>query len=705
MNRDEAKEIAKAKLREYYASLVDKRGVCPICGGGHNTACFHIDPHRNSEYWKCFSCNRGGDIFELYSALNGVSSGEAMEAVYKLYGIPYTDTHTHNIHTTYTQYTHKDKPAQKEYKMEQKKEATPEQIGAAENYILKAEQALEGSAGEKYLAGRGFTLPFAREFRLGYDTERRRLVIPREKGYTARAIDDGVEPRYLVDKGMGAELFHKEALEEEGQDGFSMLPVYIVEGEFDAMSIIRGAGEALALGSTSNARLLLDYARELKKKYAEFWTPTIILALDNDEAGKKASASLKAGLEKLGLEVYEEDTAKLYGGYKDANEALVKDGGGFIDRLINTPEKKESFVQSIRNQYREQESNSAYMSRFEDYILQARTAIPTGFQRLDMLLSGDEKSGDKGGLSEGLYALGAISSCGKTTFVLQLCDNIAESGRDILFFSLEMSRFELMSKSVSRLTYQLEGGEEYKALRNDYVVEGGKYERGAIAKTNYGISKGARYGQYKEAEKKLIVASEKYYEEKIAPHIFIVEGKPEGTSVQMIRDKVAEHIEKTGAEPVVVIDYLQMIAPPKDLERSTDKQIVDYNIRELKVASRTHKIPLIVISSFNRGSYTAEAAFQNFKESGSIEYSADIVMALSLAGVKKAEQSDKGKGEATAEHKQAGNRPERSIELEILKNRNGAKGSILFSFRALFNYFEEYTTEGERQKRIEFMKK
>ena len=399
MNRDEAKEIAKAKLGEYYAELGKPNGVCPFNGCGaekHNA--FHL--YDGGKRYKCFTCGACGDIFDLYAFVNSVPSAEALEAVYKKYGISYTDTpHTHNIHTTYTQYTHKDKPAQKEYKMEQKKEATPEQIGAAKNFILKAEQALEGSEGEKYLAGRGFTLSFAREFRLGYDTERRRLVIPRENGYTARAIDDGVEPRYLVAKGMGAELFHKEALEEEGKDGFNRIPVYIVEGEFDAMSIIRGAGEALALGSTSNARLLLDYARKLKEQYAEFWTPTIILALDNDEAGKKASASLKAGLEGLGLEVYEEDTAKLYGGYKDANEALVKDGGGFIDRLINTPEKYESLVQSIRNQYREQESNSAYMRRFEDYILQARTAIPTGFQRLDMLLSGDEKSGDKGGLS------------------------------------------------------------------------------------------------------------------------------------------------------------------------------------------------------------------------------------------------------------------------------------------------------------------
>ena len=66
----------------------------------------------------------------------------------------------------------------------------------------------------------------------------------------------------------------------------------------------------------------------------------------------------------------------------------------------------------------------------------------TGFPRLDEVLSG--------GMREGLTVIGAISSLGKTTMAQQIADNVAQSGQDVLFISLEMARTELMSKSISR---------------------------------------------------------------------------------------------------------------------------------------------------------------------------------------------------------------------------------------------------------------
>ena len=44
--------------------------------------------------------------------------------------------------------------------------------------------------------------------------------------------------------------------------------------------------------------------------------------------------------------------------------------------------------------------------------------------------------------------------CGKTTFTLQLADNIARNNNKVIIFSLEQSRFELVSKAISRLTYE-----------------------------------------------------------------------------------------------------------------------------------------------------------------------------------------------------------------------------------------------------------
>ena len=43
---------------------------------------------------------------------------------------------------------------------------------------------------------------------------------------------------------------------------------------------------------------------------------------------------------------------------------------------------------------------------------------------------------------------------GKTTFTLQIGDNIARNNNKVIIFSLEQSRFELVSKALSRLTYE-----------------------------------------------------------------------------------------------------------------------------------------------------------------------------------------------------------------------------------------------------------
>ncbi|MEC4630707.1 DnaB-like helicase C-terminal domain-containing protein, partial [Bacillus safensis] len=55
----------------------------------------------------------------------------------------------------------------------------------------------------------------------------------------------------------------------------------------------------------------------------------------------------------------------------------------------------------------------------------------------------------------GLYVLGAISSLGKTTFVQEVVDKVAEQGEHVLFFSLEMGRKELVAKSLVRTMGEL----------------------------------------------------------------------------------------------------------------------------------------------------------------------------------------------------------------------------------------------------------
>lgn len=78
-----------------------------------------------------------------------------------------------------------------------------------------------------------------------------------------------------------------------------------------------------------------------------------------------------------------------------------------------------------------------------DDIKRFKDDISTGFSDLDL---------QTGGIYPGLYVLAAVSSLGKTTLALQLAEQIAAAGRDVVFFSLEQSRFEMVSKGISRRT-------------------------------------------------------------------------------------------------------------------------------------------------------------------------------------------------------------------------------------------------------------
>ena len=672
MTREEAKLEAKTRLREYYAELVDKRGVCPICGGGHNTACFSIDPKTDNMRWRCFHCGAAGDIFDLYGAVNGVSIRKAMEAIFTKYGL-----------SSYRQ-------KQNDSKMEQKSAAKAAQDAAMEQALAEAREIrarwgsiLKDTDGEVYLRGRGLDALRAQKIGVFYDGEKRLVCFPTHKGgFVGRAIDAQAKKRYDNSKGLSAGFFNIDALVGAGED---TAPVFIVEGAIDALSMIEAGAAAVGLNSVDNARLFVDYCKEKKaaaEAAGEDWRPKIILALDNDVAGRNAGAKLYGDLAAMGFQVVEADSARLFCGEKDANEALQKERENFMEQVKAAAAGMDAAIEQAQAKYQAENSAAAFREAFWNYVHTPRPSTPTGFPRFDMTLSGEGKN-DAGGLYEGLYIIGAPSSCGKTTFILQMCDTIAASGRDILFFTLEMSRNELIARSLSRLTYEQEQARPKVS------------SKGVFAKTSLGILKGARYAHYDTMDKEIIRnASERYFTT-IAPHMFFVEGAITGTSVGAITARIEEHIRRSGNIPVVVVDYLQMVDAPEEMRGASDKQKVDYVIRALKVSSRNTHAPLIAISSLSRSSYEAEASLAAFKESGAIEYTADIVLALTYANAAKAEQGDKNKGAAKMEQKAEGMKPKRELELEILKNRNGQKGRFLLHYEAKWNHFSEYTLDEE----------
>ena len=373
-------------------------------------------------------------------------------------------------------------------------------------------------------------------------------------------------------------------------------------------------------------------------------------------------------MEELSISFFEVNTS---GEYKDPNEHLTKNREAFAALVNSDPtEAARQEAEAEKTKYLETAAAYHLNALMGEIAVNASTpAISTGFKLLDEALDG--------GLYEGLYIIGAISSLGKTTFILQVADQIAQRGHDVLIFSLEMSRYELMAKSISRLTLENCGGETSKA------------------KTTRGILSGAKRKDYNNAEKELINQSIKDYAE-YSKYIYIHEAIGD-IGVEDIRQEVQKHTSFTGNTPIVIIDYLQIIAPYDT--RASDKQNTDKAVLDLKRLSRDKKIPVLAISSFNRDNYTAPVNLASFKESGAIEYSSDILLGLQLDGMDNLSQSESNRGKTIKQIEEWKKADPRKAQLKILKNRNGKLGiSLYYDYYPMFNIFKESAGSTEVEK-------
>ena len=529
----------------------------------------------------------------------------------------------------------------------------------------------------EYMASRGISRATVDAMGLGFAARYQGMdavIIPTGTySFVARNTDGNApkERRYANAKGARINIFNGAAAGEPR-------PVFVAEGAIDALSLIEAGAAALALNSTANTDTFIKLLND--KKPPGGWEYPFILFMDNDKAGTNAGRKLKDALDKLGipavipeyfLELMEEKE------YQDANDWLVKDSEGFLTftREAETEARgwREKQEAEKREKYADSHSAAVYVEPVKREIAGKvnEPYILTGFDRLDGHLGG--------GLIPGLYVVGSISSLGKTTFVSQIADNLARAGHDVIFFTLEMSRSEIMEKSWSRLTFE---GPFRRACGNEKDEGTARRE----AKNLLEIDDGRRYANYSERERALIYEAQEEYKG-FGRHLYIVEGTGDKTA-SIIYDNVKEHIENTNKRPIVIVDYLQIIAP--DDPHSTDKQNTDRAVLALKRMSRDFKVPVIGVSSFNRENYNTVASMAAFKESGAIEYSSDVLIGLQVAGLEGA-LKDKAKSKDMNKFiEDIKKNPPRKINLRIIKNRKGVVGAVIsYDYHTEFNYFYE----------------
>lgn len=676
---DELQRIAddmkqRGILREFADDRLERMGknhVCPVCKSGtgkNHSPAFSIEP--KGERWKCFSCEAGGDVYDLAGILDGTEDFiEQVEIVAGFAGVPMPGQQAGGFQA-------------KRGERQKKEEGQPDYSQGRERqrlYIAESQRRLQEviAGGDKepleYLLQRGFTPDEIARFGFGYDPDaggakddggnwckRGRIVIP-WKGSDYYHIDRSIDPaakdrKYSKPKAdeVGAQPLHNpDALEKDG--------VFIVEGVLDAFALEAMGQNAIALAGTA-------YEPTLKAIASRGYKGVVVLMMDGDDTGREKQAEAAKLADDLRLSHYEADFMG-ENGYKDACEALAANRESAARVLEGVKAAAKAKADEDAKQA-EREAMAALKIQDPAEIAAAIVACqgyepptPTGFHGLDNVLNG--------GLRSGLHVLGAVSSAGKTTLIVQMADFIAASGRPVLFVTIEQSGREIVAKSLSRLMAQRDytsislwemSSEKYRYLWND-------------DKTN------ALYDAFGE------------YAERIAPNLVVMAADEQPTVNDVKAAAYAVRHEK-GASPVIFIDYLQLLAPRS--ERDTDKQAADFNVSELRRLARDMQAPVVAISSLNRASYSGNIEMESFKESGGIEYGADLLIGLQPYHIE--EQLDAGAGGKDAREKRAKDLTKeyrtqsvRKSELVILKNRNGyiPREPLPLTFHAASSLFVE----------------
>lgn len=634
--------------------------VCPICGHGSHGDGLTINPRSKAPgALKCFGCDFSGDIIDLLQKVDNCGFDDAFKTAAAVLGIT-IDRGRSRAADDFGDDDLAGGPQRPdmEREIEQPKEPAkaPQASTGADYraYYRECRDRLSNPIAVSYLSGRGISVSTAAECWLGYDPQAdpanapgmtgngrkphpcQRIIIPTSKShYVGRSVDPNTPKQFrkLNAKDSKPGIFNDRTLAESPL-------VFVTEGAFDALSFIEVGEAAVALNSKSNGQALLDLLRIPSVKVTTF-----IICPDNDENPKTNEATQRQAQElcrKLRAAGYICIVHNVAGSFHDANDALCKDRAGFEQRITEAKaaaaQEEEKGAKPDNVEFYINNLMGSDLSRFKD-------DIKTGYANLDR---------ECGGLYSGLYVIAAISSLGKTTFTHQMADQIAAAGTDVLFFSLEQSRLEMVTKSIAR-----------HMAKKDLET----------AVTSLSIRKGYLPPAVQESVKEYLA--------EVGDRLSVIEGNFD-CDISFIGEYIRGYLarNKTGTKPVVMIDYLQVLAPASD-KKQTVREAVDEAVTELKRISRDLDITIILISSVNRANYLTPIDFESLKESGGIEYTADVVWGLQLQCLNDPafdkEKNIKEKREIVKRAKAA---TPRKVELVCLKNRYGVS-----SYCCGFDYY------------------
>lgn len=639
--------INSRPLTDFYRLEKSKGGeyVCPICRSGtHKNKTGALSIRKTDNRVTCFGRGHcfGEKGQDTLGALRQLLAGQTEREIFSYCGYQMTGTGRPSAAADFAQAG--DEPRENRQKAAETGNSEPAHAFTEE--IDRYAAALAGSEGEAYLLGRGFTQDTITRFKLGYDAQRhcvtipynpqgsyygRRSLLPEEKIPEGKGKYDKL-PRAIA----GAEpLFNGSAL-------YSSDIVFVTEGALDAISIAQAGGAAVALNGTGFSKLI----DQLKKKPT---AAAIVLCLDNDDAGRTATAAIGAALDEIGAFCVT-GTAAIMGEVqdpqdqeyrKDPNEVLQRSGADALRQAVTETADETRRQYRMAAQAADAERQQRTGAGMVDAFLQAVQTrkyepMPTGITDIDRAIGG-------GFIRQQLVLLGAAPGAGKTALAQWIFEGMAKRGTACVYLNLEMSREQILARSFARLAAR-----RGHKIRTTTILQGYNWT---------------------DEQRAAIMDAAGEYRDTIAPRMIY---NPDGVTANL--DSILAYIEAEAQRaekaempaPCVVLDYLQIVSgEPREDAASVIKRAVS----GLKDYAMKHNTLVFVIIAHNRASNsTGAVSMESGRDTSALEYSADLQLALTFTKcLKRDGQKAKSPDDLTDDER-------KEITLRIVKGRFGGMG-------------------------------
>ena len=260
----------------------------------------------------------------------------------------------------------------------------------------------------------------------------------------------------------------------------------------------------------------------------------------------------------------------------------------------------------------------------------ALTGVSSGFSDFDGRTSGLQKAD--------LVIVAGRPSMGKTTFAMNMCENVAiGAGVPVAIFSMEMPAESLTMRMISSL-----------GRINQQAVRSGKLEDDDWPRVTSAVN---------------ILSQAK---------IFIDDSA--ALTPNEIRARCRRLQKEHGQLGMVMVDYLQLMRAPEAGDNRVNE--ISAISRGLKALAKELNCPVVALSQLNRSLEqrpNKRPVMSDLRESGAIEQDADLIVFIYRDEVYNEDSPDKGKA-----------------EIIIAKQRNGPIGTVNLTFQGQFTRFDNF---------------